>query len=99
MYSQSQDMLLMSHGGLPQSQCIYGNHPPEKHPGWGSCITAESRPQAPCFLVQTHDLTHNLSTEVGELRSEAMRWFVQDIVPKSAAPVQCPHLGLFVLVF
>lgn len=28
-----------------------------------------------------------------------MRWFVQDIVPKSAAPVQCPHLGLFLLVF
>ena len=85
MCSQSQDMLLLSHRGLPQSQYIYGNHPPpprQKHPGWGSCITAESRPQAPCFLVQTHDLTHSLSAEVGELRSEAMRWFVQELLPR-----------------
>ena len=27
MYSQSQDMLLLSHGGRPQSQYIYGNPP------------------------------------------------------------------------
>ena len=34
MYSQSQDMLLLSHGGLPQSQYIYGN-PPWKTPWLG----------------------------------------------------------------
>ena len=31
---------------------------PEKHSGWGSCISAESRPQTPGFLVETHDLIH-----------------------------------------
>lgn len=59
--------LLLLDGGLPQSQCNYGN-PPEKHPGGGSCIIAESRPQTPSFLIQTHDLTYSLSAEVGELQ-------------------------------
>lgn len=57
-------MLLLE--GFPSPR-VSMETPPVKHPGWGSCIIAESRPQAPSFLVQTHDLTHSLSAEVGEL--------------------------------
>lgn len=42
---------------------------PEKHSGWGSCISAESRPQTPGFLVETHDLIHT----AGQQRLESLR--------------------------
>lgn len=57
---------------------------------WGSCISAESRPQAPSFLFQTYDL----SAQVEELEMTAMRRFDEDIDSKNPNPAQCLNSGL-----
>lgn len=53
--------LLLSDEGFPNPTVFTEPHPLHssgKHSDWESCITAESRPQTPGFLVQTHDLIH-----------------------------------------
>lgn len=68
--------------------------PPVKHPGWGSCIIAESRPQAPSFLVQTHDLTHSLSAEVGELEVWSHKVICAGRGSQESYLAGCPNSGL-----
>lgn len=70
--------------------------PPWKAPCWGSCIIAESRPQAPSFLIQTHDLSHSLQPRLESSKSEVMRWFVQDIDPRSPNPARTSLLTPFI---
>lgn len=97
MCSQSQDMLLLSHRGLPQSQYIYGNHPPPTPPK-----TPWLRKLYHCWVKTTGSLLFGTDTW-SDPQSLSWGWRTEvwshevicaGIAPKSAAPVWCPHLGL-----